>query len=136
MKFLIDAQLPLRLSDLLAEANHDSIHTSSLPDGNRTGDRQLADIADSENRVVVTKDRDFRDSHPYRNMTAKQSMTPRACRTDSRRPQKTIYDIQPTYRVLTPDRAHTAGVCATSGKVETAGIEPASAIAYEWLLRA
>jgi hypothetical protein len=54
MKFLIDAQLPLRLSDLLAEANHDSIHTSSLPDGNRTGDRQLADIADSENRVVVT----------------------------------------------------------------------------------
>jgi predicted nuclease of predicted toxin-antitoxin system len=46
-------------------------HTSSLPDGNRTSDRQLADIADSENRVVVTKDRDFRDSqllqnqHPY-----------------------------------------------------------------------
>jgi hypothetical protein len=39
-------------------------------------------------------------------------------------------DIQPTYRVVTP------GVCATSGKVETAGIEPASAVAYEWLLRA
>jgi hypothetical protein len=38
-------------------------------------------------------------------------------------------DIQPTYRVLTPDRFLTAGVCATSGKVETAGIEPASAIA-------
>jgi len=46
------------------------------------------------------------------------------------------HDIQPTYRVLTPDRLLTAGVCATSGKVETAGIEPASAIAYEWLLRA
>jgi hypothetical protein len=30
-------------------------------------------------------------------------------------------DIQPTYRVLTPDRLLTAGVCATSGKVETAG---------------
>ncbi len=68
MKFLIDAQLPLRLSDLLAEAKHDSIHTSSLPDGNRTGDRQLADIADSENRVVVTKDRDFRDSHLLQNL--------------------------------------------------------------------
>jgi hypothetical protein len=25
-------------------------------------------------------------------------------------------DIQPTYRVITPDRTHTAGVCATSGK--------------------
>ncbi|HTU78873.1 MAG TPA: DUF5615 family PIN-like protein [Solirubrobacteraceae bacterium] len=45
MKFLIDAQLPLRLSDLLAEANHDS-----------------------ENRVVVTKDRDFRDSHLLQNL--------------------------------------------------------------------
>jgi hypothetical protein len=37
-------------------------------------------------------------------------------------------DIQPTYRI-TPDRTHTAGVCATSEKVETAGVEPASAVA-------
>jgi predicted nuclease of predicted toxin-antitoxin system len=68
MKFLIDAQLPLRLSNLLDEADHDSIHTSGLPDGNRTGDRQLAEIADNENRVVVTKDRDFRDSHLLQNL--------------------------------------------------------------------
>ncbi len=34
-------------------------------------------------------------------------------------------DIQPTYRIITPDRTTTAGVCATSEKVETAGIEPA-----------
>jgi site-specific DNA recombinase len=39
------------------------------------------------------------------------------------------HDIQPTYRIITPDRTHTAGVCATSGKVETVGIEPTSAIA-------
>jgi site-specific DNA recombinase len=39
------------------------------------------------------------------------------------------HDIQPTYRVITPDRAHAAGVCATSGKVETPGIEPGSAVA-------
>ena len=39
------------------------------------------------------------------------------------------HDIQPTYRVIAPDRALTAGVCATSGKVETAGVEPASAVA-------
>jgi hypothetical protein len=38
-------------------------------------------------------------------------------------------DIQPTYNVLTLDRLPTAGVCATSGKVETVGIEPTSAIA-------
>lgn len=46
------------------------------------------------------------------------------------------HDILPTYRVIAPDRPITAGVCATSGKVETPGIEPGSAIAYEWLLRA
>lgn len=46
------------------------------------------------------------------------------------------HDIQPTYRVITPDHAATAGVCATSAKVETPGIEPGSAIACEWLLRA
>jgi hypothetical protein len=33
-------------------------------------------------------------------------------------------DIQPTYRVLAPDRLLTAGVCATSEKVETVGTEP------------
>ncbi len=38
--------------------------------------------------------------------------------------------IQPTYRIVAP------GVCATSEKVETVGIEPTSVIASEWLLRA
>lgn len=46
------------------------------------------------------------------------------------------HDIQPTYRVITPNRTHTAGVCATSGKVETPGIEPGSAAAWKWRLRA
>jgi hypothetical protein len=35
-------------------------------------------------------------------------------------------DIQPTYNVLTPERLPAAGVCATSGKVGRAGIEPAT----------
>ena len=38
-------------------------------------------------------------------------------------------DIQPTYRIITPDRTHKAGVCATSEKVETVGVEPTSAVA-------
>jgi predicted nuclease of predicted toxin-antitoxin system len=63
VKFLVDAQLPVRLARLLSAAGHDSIHTSGLPDGNRSTDQQIAEIADSEDRVVVTKDRDFRDSH-------------------------------------------------------------------------
>lgn len=62
MKFLVDAQLPARLARFLNDAGHDA-HTSELPDGNRTTDVRVAESADSEGRVVVTKDRDFRDSH-------------------------------------------------------------------------
>ena len=66
MKFLIDAQLPARLVGLLGAAGHDAVHTSQLPDGNRTTDAAFAAMADGEDRVVVTKDRDFRDSHLLR----------------------------------------------------------------------
>lgn len=37
--------------------------TSELPDGNRTTDGRIAELADGDGRVVVTKDRDFRDGH-------------------------------------------------------------------------
>lgn len=63
MKFLIDAQLPDRLVRRLAEAGHDAIHTLDLPSANRTRDDEIADRADAEDRVVVSKDSDFRDSH-------------------------------------------------------------------------
>lgn len=63
MNFLIDAQLPARLAAFLNRAGHDAVHTSALPDGNRSTDRQVAARADADGRVVVTKDRDFRDGH-------------------------------------------------------------------------
>lgn len=63
MKFLIDAQLPTRLAEFLNRAGHDAIHTIGLPDGNRSTDSQIAQRADAEGRVVVTKDQDFRDGH-------------------------------------------------------------------------
>jgi predicted nuclease of predicted toxin-antitoxin system len=63
VKFLVDAQLPARLARFLNDAGHDALHTSELPDGNRTTDAQIAAVADGEGRVVVTKDRDFRDGH-------------------------------------------------------------------------
>ncbi|HKR51825.1 MAG TPA: DUF5615 family PIN-like protein [Pseudonocardiaceae bacterium] len=39
------------------------LHTSELPEGNRTTDVRIAELADGEGRVVVTKDRDFRDGY-------------------------------------------------------------------------
>lgn len=63
MRFLVDAQLPPRLVRLLSSSGHDALHTSDLSDGNRTTDTRIAERADADDRVVVTKNRDFRDSH-------------------------------------------------------------------------
>ena len=63
MKFLVDAQLPARLAAFLNSGGHDALHTSGLPEGNRSTDAQIVRLADMEARVVITKDRDFRDGH-------------------------------------------------------------------------
>ena len=48
---------------VLADLGHDVVHTSQLPRGNRTLDSEVMRVADDEDRVVVTKDREFVDSH-------------------------------------------------------------------------
>ncbi|AGX88589.1 DUF5615 family PIN-like protein [Candidatus Symbiobacter mobilis] len=63
MKFLIDAQLPRRFCDWLALAGHDALHTLDLPMGNRTTDAEIIEFADGQDRIVVTKDDDFVQSH-------------------------------------------------------------------------
>jgi Uncharacterized protein conserved in bacteria len=63
VRFLVDAQLPARLAAFLGAAGHEALHTSELPAGNRTTDSAIAELADRDSRVVVTKDRDFRDGH-------------------------------------------------------------------------
>lgn len=61
--FLIDAQLPRRMAGWLGSAGCNAVHTLDLPDGNRTTDEQVIECADREQRVVVTKDADFVNSH-------------------------------------------------------------------------
>jgi len=63
MKLLVDAQLPRRVAGWFTAVGCDAIHTLDLPDGNRTTDQQLTELADREQRVVVTKDADFVDAH-------------------------------------------------------------------------
>jgi predicted nuclease of predicted toxin-antitoxin system len=63
VKFLVDAQLPARLSRLLSDNGHDALHCSDMPRGNRSTDAEIAAVADAEDRVVISKDRDFRDTH-------------------------------------------------------------------------
>lgn len=68
MRFLVDAQLPTRLVTFLGDCGHDAVHTSSLPAGNRSTDVDVSDQADAEDRIVVSKDADFRNSHLLRGM--------------------------------------------------------------------
>jgi predicted nuclease of predicted toxin-antitoxin system len=62
VKFLIDAQLPRRLTFRLREAGHDAWHTLDLPTGNRTPDADIIAVATRDDRIVVTKDADFVES--------------------------------------------------------------------------
>lgn len=63
MNFLVDAQLPRRVVAWLTAAGCDAKHTLDLPDGNRSSDEQVNEVAELERRVVISKDADFVDSH-------------------------------------------------------------------------
>ena len=71
MKFLVDAQLPRRMTAWLTTAGCDALHTLNLPVGNRTTDEQIIDAADQGQRVVISKDADFVDAHVLRGRPAK-----------------------------------------------------------------
>ncbi len=62
MKFLVDAQLPIRLPRFLQASGYDTLHTRDLPQQNATSDSQINDISIQQERIVITKDSDFVDS--------------------------------------------------------------------------
>lgn len=62
MKFLVDAQLPVRLAQFLQANGYDTLHTRDLPLQNATSDTEINNIAIVQERVVITKDSDFVDS--------------------------------------------------------------------------
>ena len=62
MKFLVDAQLPKRLSIYLTKQGQYSIHTLDLPNKNFTTDAEIIHFSMMEKLVVITKDIDFYNS--------------------------------------------------------------------------
>ena len=62
MKFIVDAQLPKSLSDLLNYRGYNSLHTLDLPNQNATSDKEITEIAIQQQRIVITKDSDFLES--------------------------------------------------------------------------
>jgi predicted nuclease of predicted toxin-antitoxin system len=62
MRFLCDVHIPRSLSKQLSKAGHDSMHVNRLPDRWHSKDREIARFADQEDRILISKDSDFRDS--------------------------------------------------------------------------
>lgn len=63
MKFFVDAHLPFRLVGFLRAKGYDAKHTNELPHTDRTKDAEIRSVAAAEDRIVITKDSDFLDSH-------------------------------------------------------------------------
>lgn len=57
MRFIIDRCAGSRLADWLRDNGHDVLDTRSL--GRDPGDRALLELAESENRILITIDKDF-----------------------------------------------------------------------------
>ena len=63
MKFLVDANLPYKLVEYLRIKGFDVIHTDDLPSKERTTDREIRRISVEQQRIIISKDSDFLDSH-------------------------------------------------------------------------
>jgi predicted nuclease of predicted toxin-antitoxin system len=62
MKFLIDAQLPYLLADVLIQKGFFATHTENLPNKQSTTNKDILDFAASNSLIIITKDLDFLDS--------------------------------------------------------------------------
>jgi predicted nuclease of predicted toxin-antitoxin system len=61
LKFIVDTQLPPVLSDFLTGEGFDAIHTTFYPNGHLLQDNEIIEIGIKENRIIITKDKDFFD---------------------------------------------------------------------------
>lgn len=59
MKFIIDAQLPIKLKFWLIEYGVQAVHTLDLPKKNKTDDIDIIKLAARDTLIVISKDSDF-----------------------------------------------------------------------------
>lgn len=71
MKFFVDANLPFKLAQSLKDSGFDTIHTDDLPNKERTTDEEIRNLVLVQDRIVLTKDSDFLDSHLIQGVPAK-----------------------------------------------------------------
>ncbi len=59
MRFLVDAQLSYRLKKWLVNQGHDAVHTDDLLQQHLTPDSEIVNVAENENRIIISKDSGF-----------------------------------------------------------------------------
>lgn len=67
MKFLCDVHISIKLVKFLISKNHDCIHVNTILEKWHTKDSVIANYADQNGLILITKDADFRDSHYLKN---------------------------------------------------------------------
>jgi len=60
-KFVVDTQLPPSLAEFLRRRDLNATHVTDYPSGAFTSDKEIIRIAAEEQRIVISKDRDFLD---------------------------------------------------------------------------
>jgi len=63
VKFLVDAQLPPKMCEVLKSTGLSAVHVEDLPAGDETKDSEIIEFADKHKLIVITKDIDFYHSH-------------------------------------------------------------------------
>jgi len=71
MKFLCDVHIPYSLVNYLKSLNFDTVHVNELPDKWYSNDKFICSYADDSDRIVITKDADFKNSFYITNTPAK-----------------------------------------------------------------
>lgn len=59
MKFIVDAQLPRKLSAFFKDKGYDCMHTLDLLNKNASSDEYISEISIAQSRIVISKDDDF-----------------------------------------------------------------------------
>lgn len=62
-KFIVDTQLPPKLSNYLLSQKFDSKHTTDFHEGHLLKDSEIIEIGINEERTIITKDQDFFDHY-------------------------------------------------------------------------
>jgi predicted nuclease of predicted toxin-antitoxin system len=63
VKFLCDVHIPIKLVKHLQSNGFETIHVNNILQGSRTSDNEIANYADKNGFIVISKDADFKNSY-------------------------------------------------------------------------